>query len=151
MEQIRSQLNIKTPGEGFTDITLEVNKWLKKAKIISGILLIFSKHTSCSLIINENADPNVLRDLHNYMNGIVPKNKYRSIDINNNIVEYHHQDEGEDDMPAHIRTMLTSTSLNVSVENSELVLGTWQAIYLWEHRKFSKSRQLHLHLIGDFN
>ena len=151
MKQILSNLDFKTNGQGFTDITKEINLWIKQQKLKTGILLIFLKHTSCSLIINENADINVLKDLSNYMKAIVPEKKFSPIDGSGKKIEYLHSDEGLDDMPAHIRTMLTSNNLSFSVVNGKLEIGLWQAIYLWEHRTSNKSRSLQLHAIGDFD
>ena len=150
MKQMLSNLNFETNGQGFTDITKEINNWIKTKKLKKGILLVFLKHTSCSLIINENADINVLKDLTNYMKAIVPEEKFFPIDRSNKKIEYLHSEEGLDDMPAHIRTMLTSNNLSFSVIDGKLEIGLWQAIYIWEHRKSNKSRSLQLHAIGDF-
>jgi len=149
VRQITSEIIINTNGEGFTDITFEIENWIKEEKVRTGLLLIFCKHTSCSLLINENADPNVLKDLGNYINAIVPQNKFQSIDGSKKEKQYLHSEEGLDDMPAHIKTMLTSTNLSLSINESKLVLGTWQAVYLWEHRTDKMSRTLYLHLIGE--
>ncbi len=150
MEQMISNLNFETRGQGFTDITQDINLWIKNKKLKKGILLIFLKHTSCSLIINENADINVLKDLSNYMKAIVPEKQFYPIDRSSNIIEYLHSEEGLDDMPAHIRTMLTSNNLSFSVVDRKLDIGLWQAVYIWEHRTSNKSRSLQLHAIGDF-
>ena len=133
MEQIISNLDFKTKGQGFTDITKDINLWIANKKLKKGILLVFLKHTSCSLIINENADTNVLKDLSNYMQAIVPEQGFYSIDRISKRLEYLHSEEGLDDMPAHIRTMLTSNSLSFSVVDGKLQIGLWQAIYIWEH------------------
>tara|TARA_B100000700_G_scaffold263846_1_gene301209 strand:- start:208 stop:669 length:462 start_codon:yes stop_codon:yes gene_type:complete len=150
MKQILSNIDFNTKGQGFTDITQDITLWIKNKKLKQGILLIFLKHTSCSLIINENADFNVLKDLSNYMKAIVPEKQLFSIDGKNNKIEYLHSEEGLDDMPAHIRTMLTSNNLSFSVADGKLEIGIWQAIYIWEHRISNKSRSLQLHAIGDF-
>ena len=150
MKQILSNLIFETNGQGFTDITKELNLWVKNQKLKTGILLIFLKHTSCSLIINENADINVLKDLSNYMKAIVPEKNFFSLDGSNNRIEYLHSEEGLDDMPAHIKTMLTSNNLSFSISDGKLDIGLWQAIYIWEHRTSNKSRSLRLHAIGDF-
>ena len=149
MKQIISNLNFKTKGQGFIDITQDIKTWIKNQKLKQGILLIFLKHTSCSLIINENADINVLKDLSSYMKAIVPENGVFPINKKNKKIEYLHSEEGLDDMPAHIRTMLTSNNLTFSVEDRSLIIGEWQAIYIWEHRTANKSRSLQLHAIGD--
>ena len=151
MKQVLSNINFETNGQGFIEITQDINHWIKTKKLKQGILLVFLKHTSCSLIINENADINVLKDLTNYMKAIVPEEKFYPIDRSNNKFEYLHSEEGLDDMPAHIRTMLTSNNLSFSVVDGKLEIGLWQAIYIWEHRTSNKSRSLQLHAIGDFD
>ena len=150
MKQALSKLDFETNGQGFTDITNEINLWIRNQKLKEGILLLFLKHTSCSLIINENADINVLKDLSNYMKAIVPEEKFFSIDGSSKRIQYFHSEEGLDDMPAHIRTMLTSNHLSFSVIDGKLEIGLWQAIYIWEHRTSNKLRSLQLHAIGDF-
>ena len=151
MEQILSTLDFETKGQGFTDITKDINDWIQYKKFQKGILLIFLKHTSCSLIINENADINVLKDLSAYMKAIVPEEGFYPIDRSSKKIEYLHSEEGLDDMPAHIRTMLTSNNLSFSVVDGKLKIGLWQGIYIWEHRTSNKSRSLQLHAIGDFD
>ena len=151
MEQVLSNLDFTTNGQGFIDITQDINLWIKKNKFKTGIVIIFLKHTSCSLIINENADKNVLKDLSNYMKAIVPEEHFYSINRSHKKTEYFHSEEGLDDMPAHIRTMLTSNNLSLSVADGKLVIGQWQAIYIWEHRRSHKLRSLQLHAIGDFD
>ena len=151
MEQILSTLEFETKGQGFTEITNDINFWIQNKKLQKGILLIFLKHTSCSLIINENADTNVLKDLSAYMKAIVPEDGFYPIDRSRKRIEYLHSEEGLDDMPAHIRTMLTSNNLSFSVVDGKLEIGLWQAIYIWEHRTSNKSRSLQLHAIGDFD
>ena len=148
MEQIFSTLKIRTNGEGFTNITKNLNLFLIKNKLDTGILILSSIHTSCSLLINENADPNVLEDLKKYFQSIVPYNSYRDLTSNQESIHYAHYQEGEDDMPAHIKTALTNTSLSLSFKNEMLILGTWQAIYLWEHRYGERERTLNIHAIG---
>ncbi len=147
--QFISEFSIRTEGEGFTNITNILNNWIKKNRIKQGILVLSSKHTSCSLIINENADPRVLKDLSAYMKAIVPEEGFKSILEGKEIQKYLHSDEGLDDMPAHIRTTLTCSSLTLSIKDLSLDLGTWQAIYLWEHRYQSKDRLIGLHSIGE--
>ena len=149
MEQIFSKLNFITNGEGFTDITDDLNFFLQKSNFHSGILNLTSLHTSCSLTINENADPNVLKDLKKYMQSIVPYNCYSSLSKNKQDIYYEHYQEGEDDMPAHIKTALTNTNLSLSFQKGKILLGTWQAIYLWEHRFSQKERNISIHIIGE--
>ena len=151
MKQTLSSLYFETNGQGFINVTKDINDWIKTKKLKKGILLIFLKHTSCSLIINENADINVLKDLSNYMKAIVPEEKFYPIDGSSNGIQYLHSEEGLDDMPAHIRTMLTSNNLSFSIFEGKLEIGLWQAIYIWEHRSSNKSRSLQLHAIGDFD
>ncbi len=149
MKQFISQLSINSKGEGFINLTDAINRWIKVKKIREGILVITCQHTSCSLIINENADPRVLQDLAAYMKAIVPEIGFKSILRNEEIKEYLHSEEGLDDMPAHIKTTLTSSNLSISIRESMLDLGTWQAIYLWEHRYSSNVRKINLHAIGE--
>ena len=151
MEQILSTLDFETKGQGFTDITKDINDWIQYKNFQKGILLVFLKHTSCSLIINENADINVLKDLSVYMKALVSEKGIYPIDRDKRKIEYLHSQEGLDDMPAHIRTMLTSNNLSFSVVDGELKIGLWQGIYIWEHRTSNKSRSLQLHAIGDLD
>ena len=131
MEQIFSKLKFITKGEGLTDITNDLNLFIQENNFNSGILNLNSLHTSCSLTINENADPNVLRDLKKYMQSIVPYDSYLSLSKNRKEIFYKHYQEGADDMPAHIKTSLTNTSLSLSFQEGKIMLGTWQAVYLW--------------------
>jgi secondary thiamine-phosphate synthase enzyme len=131
-------LRIATPGRGFTDVTGAVARWVAAQGFEAGLLTIFCRHTSASLLIQENADRDVLRDLETFFGRIAPEGGH-----------YRHGDEGPDDMPAHIRAALTQTQLSIPVANGRLVLGTWQAIYLWEHRAAPHERELAVHLIGE--
>ena len=149
MEQIFSKLEFNTNGEGFIDITNDLNLFIEKNNFDSGILNLTSRHTSCILTINENADPNVLNDLKEYMQSIVPYNSYLTLSKNREEISYKHYQEGADDMPAHIKTSLTNTCLSLSFQDSNIILGTWQAIYLWEHRFDQKERVLNAHIIGE--
>ena len=149
MDQFLSEISIQTSGKEFVNISSEIKRWVIENSIKNGILILFLKHTSCSLIINENADPRVLKDLSNYMQSIVPEEGFKPISGMGKMRSYLHADEGKDDMPAHIRTSLTSTSLALSIQNQQIELGTWQAIYLWEHRSSSHIRKLNLHAIGE--
>ena len=124
MEQVFTKLNFITNGEDFTDITNDLNLFIQKSNFHSGILNITSLHTSCSLTINENADPNVLKDLKKFMKSIVPYNCYRSLSKDREEIYYEHFQEGEDDMPAHIKTALTNTNLSLSFQEGEIMLGT---------------------------
>ncbi len=147
MEQTISELIFETKGQGFTDITNEVNTWIKHKGIIKGILILYAKHTSCSLTISENADPTVLKDLTSYINALVPENSFSSMKGDIDVHYYAHSSEGPDDMPAHIKTVLTNPTLTLSINHSKVVLGTWQAIYLWEHRSSRHTRYLNIHAI----
>ena len=126
-----SILTVETPGEGFTEITPDVRRFAKQFKIQSGMVFLFMRHTSASLTIQENADPDVLRDLMTALKGFAPEG-----------AKYRHNSEGPDDMPAHIKTMLTSVTLHVPVIGGELALGTWQAIYVIEHRSRPHRREI---------
>ena len=149
MEQIFSELKFRTNGEGFIEITNDLNLFIQKNNFYSGIFNLTLLHTSASLTINENADPNVLRDLVKYMQSIVPNDSYLSLSKNKEEVYYKHYQEGADDMPAHIKTSLTNTTLSLSFQKSKIILGTWQAIYLWEHRFNQKERTSNVHIIGE--
>ena len=149
MEQIFSKLKYITDGEGFIDITYDLNLYIEKNNFHSGILNLTSLHTSCSLTINENADQNVLRDLKKYMQSIVPYDSYITLSKDREEISYKHYQEGSDDMPAHIKTSLTNTSLSLSFQEGKIMLGTWQAVYLWEHRFDQKERMVNVHIIGE--
>ena len=149
MEQIFSTLQVKSSGQGLQDITFLITNFIKENKIKTGLIVLNIMHTSCSLIVNENADPNVLKDLEKYINSIVPFNKYHDLTKERKEISYKHYQEGEDDMPAHIKTALTNTSLSFSIQNEKLMLGTWQGIYLWEHRFGNNIRKINIHAIGE--
>jgi len=137
--QIFYELTVTTKGQGLYNFTKETIDWIKKQKIHSGILNLNILHTSASLTIQENADPDVLYDIKNFFDKLVP--------MNNDL--YKHTTEGIDDMPAHLKTMLTNTQLTLSVKNKKLILGTWQGIYLFEHRLKNQDRTISYHLMGD--
>ena len=137
--QIFYELIVKTKGQGLYDFTKETIDWVKKQKIHSGILNLNILHTSASLTIQENADPDVLYDIKNFFDKLVP--------MNNDF--YKHTTEGIDDMPAHLKTMLTNTQLTLSVKNKKPILGTWQGLYLFEHRLENQDRTISHHLMGD--
>ena len=138
MQQILLQITVQTPGRGFTRLDGRLNTWIRSTGLDQGVLHLTCLHTSASLTINENADPRVLQDLDAWMADAVPEKR-----------RYLHDDEGADDMPAHIRTALTSQTLNLSVSRGQLLLGTWQAVYLWEHRSAAHSRTIACHLFGE--
>ena len=147
--QALDELAIKTPGAGFVDITSRLNDFVQRSGISTGLLSFHVKHTSCSLTINENADPRVLKDLAAWMEAVVPQDGKGPADAQGQRRRYLHDDEGDDDMPAHIRTALTSQTMTLSVQNGRLLLGTWQAVYLWEHRQLGSTRRVACHLIGE--
>ncbi len=151
MDQIISELTFKTPGKGLMDITPSIKRWVEEKNILKGIMIISTQHTSCSLTINENADPRVLKDLNSYLDALVPEECYYSLNLKKEKKVYLHSEEGPDDMPAHIKTSLTSNSLNLSIINSKIILGTWQGIYLWEHRDASHNRKVLIHSIGEYS
>jgi secondary thiamine-phosphate synthase enzyme len=139
MKQFSSSLTIRTRGKGLYDFTREVAAWLRECQIQNGLLTLFIQHTSASLTIQENADPDVIRDLNDYFGRLVPENDPL----------YRHTFEGPDDMPAHIRSALTLTQLSVPVTGGKMTLGTWQGIYVFEHREHRHNRTVTLHLIGE--
>jgi secondary thiamine-phosphate synthase enzyme len=134
---VSSLLSVETRGTGFVDITGEVAKFLREARAHEGAVTLFIRHTSASLTIQENADPSVLRDLTTALNRLAPEN-----------AGWVHDTEGPDDMPAHIKTMLTATSLQIPVLNGEMALGTWQGIYVAEHRARPHRREIVLQFMG---
>ena len=138
MKQKQDTITVATSGPGFTDLTDKVRRFVRDSGIESGLLTLFLPHTSASLLIQENADPDVLRDLADAIDRLAPRD-----------ADYRHTTEGPDDMPAHIRAALTQTSLSIPVTKRAPALGTWQAIYLFEHRDAPHRRELLLHVIGD--
>ena len=138
MRQAHHQLRIDTPGAGLVEITGEVRAWAAAQGIADGLLTLFCRHTSASLLIQENAAPAARRDLEAYFERIAPQN-----------ASYEHDDEGPDDMPAHLRAALTQTHVSIPLMDGALALGTWQGIYLFEHRRAPHRREVALHLIGE--
>ncbi len=138
MKQFTQTVDVSTRGKGFYSITREVDRWVSECAIETGLLTVFCQHTSASLVIQENADPDVVRDLADYFERIAPENDSH----------YRHTTEGPDDMPAHIRTALTQTSLSIPVAGGRMALGTWQGIYLFEHRSSGHRRSIVLYLMG---
>lgn len=133
---MNSMLTVETNGQGLLEFTNQVNQAVSRSGISNGLCTLFVRHTSCSLLIQENADPSAKHDLENWLNRLVPEGDSL----------YTHVYEGRDDMPAHIKSALTATSLSIPIMDNKLVLGTWQGIYLWEHRHGSHSRQIALHI-----
>ena len=139
MDQIFHEIKINTQGQGLYDFTNKTVSWLNKQKINNGILNINILHTSASLVIQENADPDVLYDLKNFFDKLAP--------MDNKL--YKHTTEGKDDMPAHIKSSLTNNQITLSIKDKKLMLGTWQGLYLFEHRLEDHTRILSHHLIGN--
>lgn len=139
MRQRFRTVTIRTTGPGLTDFTGEAAIFAGASGIENGLLTCFVRHTSASLVIQENADPDVLKDLETFLQRLVSRDPKL----------YRHTTEGPDDMPSHIRAALTQTSLSIPFENGKLALGTWQGLYLWEHRDAPHTREILLHLIGE--
>ena len=148
LQQSLRHLSLATNGEGFTDITAALNGEIAASGLRTGVAVIACLHTSCSLTINENADPRVLADLAAFLRALVPEEGVKPLSGRGELRRWIHDDEGPDDMPAHIRTALTCSSLSQSFQRGRLLLGTWQAVYLWEHRAAPMQRRISLHLIG---
>ena len=138
LRQSSTTLSIRAPSRGLHEFTDFVRDFVAESGISEGLLTIFCRHTSASLVIQENAAPAARRDLEAYFERIAPEGG-----------PYEHDDEGPDDMPAHLRSALTATQLSIPVRNGELVLGTWQGIFLFEHRRNTPDREIVLHLIGE--
>ncbi|MGO4704891.1 secondary thiamine-phosphate synthase enzyme YjbQ [Microvirga sp. 2MCAF38] len=136
-QQANGRLVIETRGQGFTDFTEATSRWVFATGILHGLLTVFCRHTSASLTIQENADPEVRADLMTALDRLAPRN-----------AGYRHDMEGPDDMPAHVRAMVTATSLSIPVLEGQMALGTWQALYLVEHRDRPHNREIIFHLIG---
>jgi secondary thiamine-phosphate synthase enzyme len=137
MTHYQKLLRVSTTGKSLHNITSKIEAIVAESGVETGLCTLFLRHTSASLLIQENADPDVLRDLENFMAKLVPES-----------ASYIHDAEGPDDMPAHIRTALTRTSENIPINRGQLVLGTWQGIYVWEHRQRSHVRELVIHVFG---
>ena len=130
------ELTIRTPGQGLHEITHDIRAVVREAGAREGLCTLFVRHTSASLTIQENADPSARRDLERWLNRLVPENDPL----------YTHTAEGPDDMPSHIKAILTATSLGIPILNGDLALGTWQGVYLWEHRRASHHRRIVVHI-----
>ena len=139
MKQIQFQFSIATKGRGIYNISSQIENWVQNQSIRSGLLTLFIPHTSASLLIQENADPDVLKDLNSFFNRLIPDGDPL----------YDHQAEGPDDMPAHIRSALTQTQISIPVKENKMGLGIWQGIYLFEHRTSPHKRNVLLHLLGE--
>ena len=139
MQQVQHIVDVSTRGAGLTEITPELERFVRDSGIEAGLLTAFCRHTSCSLLIQENADPEVQRDLMTFFRRLVPEGMDWVV----------HDAEGPDDMPAHIKSALTAVSVGIPVSGGRPVLGTWQGLYLFEHRARPHRRQVVLHLIGE--
>jgi len=139
MKQAMHTLTVRTSYRGLVEVTKEAADWLSAQNVATGLLTLYCRHTSASLLIQENADPDVLRDLEAFFERIAPEEQGR----------YRHDAEGPDDMPGHIRSALTQSQLSIPVARGKMVLGTWQGIYLFEHRRAPHQREIVLHLIGE--
>ena len=140
MEQRQHRIEVATSGRGLVEVTAGVLRWVADQGITTGLLTVWCRHTSASLLVQENASPDVRADLEDFLRRLVPDGGGG---------RYRHGDEGPDDMPAHIRAALTQTQLSIPVAEGRPVLGTWQGIYLYEHRTRPQRRELVLHLVGD--
>lgn len=138
MRQAHTELLVATPGPGLREITSDIAEWVAGAGIATGLLTLFLRHTSASLLIQENAAPAARRDLERYFARVAPESD-----------AYEHGDEGPDDMPAHLRAALTAMSLSIPVAEGRPVLGMWQGVYLFEHRRAAHRRRVAMHLIGE--
>jgi secondary thiamine-phosphate synthase enzyme len=139
MRQVQRSLDIKSKGKGLYDVTNQVRSIVTESGLSTALCTVFVKHTSASLLIQENADPEVLRDLERFFARLVPEGDPL----------FRHVDEGADDMPGHVRAALTQTSIGIPVNERALCLGTWQGIYLYEHRRQAHTRTLVVHVVGD--
>jgi secondary thiamine-phosphate synthase enzyme len=139
LRQSSANLQIQTRGKGLYEITDQIARWLRESKVHTGLLTVFVQHTSASLTIQENADPDVVHDIGAFFDRLVAEDNRL----------YRHTVEGPDDMPAHIRAALTLTQLSIPVQQGRMALGTWQGIYLFEHRAAPHRRSVVLHLIGE--
>ena len=139
LRQVLHEIRIPTRGRGLYDFTAEVANWVAQNGLRNGLVTLHLRHTSASLLIQENADPDVRRDLENFFARLVPDGDPL----------FSHTAEGDDDMPAHIRTALTAVNLSIPVSQGQLALGTWQGIYLWEHRRAPNSRAVTVHFVGE--
>ena len=137
MKQSFFELNINTNGQNLYEFTNDTLEWIKKNKFSNGVLNLSILHTSASLIIQENADPDVKTDLLNYFDKLVPMNE-----------DYIHSTEGKDDMPAHIKSAVTNNQISLSIKDRKLLLGTWQGIFLFEHRIYPQNRKIIHHFLG---
>jgi secondary thiamine-phosphate synthase enzyme len=138
LKLLQEQLQVHTRGRGFTNVTAELQHLVQSANVERGLCHVFIQHTSASLVVQENADPAVLRDLQRWAEDLAPESR-----------AWEHDDEGPDDMPAHARSAITRTSESIPVSQGRLALGTWQGVYIWEHRARAQTRTLFITLLGE--
>jgi secondary thiamine-phosphate synthase enzyme len=138
MKQALHRLTVTTEGQGLVDVTGPVARWVAQQGVVTGLLTVWCRHTSASLLVQENADPSVRADLLAFFRRLAPEGE-----------GYRHEEEGPDDMPAHIKAALTQTQLSIPVDAGRMVLGTWQGLYVFEHRNAPHRRELVLHLLGE--
>ena len=138
MKLLQETVRVETRGQGLNDVTQKIARVVSFSGVRTGLCTVFVRHTSCSLVIQENADPAVQRDLARWLDRIAPES-----------AEYEHDTEGPDDMPAHLKSAMTRTSETIPVSEGTLVLGSWQAIYLWEHRSAEHRREIVIHVMGE--
>jgi secondary thiamine-phosphate synthase enzyme len=138
MSCVSRVLRVATPGRGFSDVTADLRAFVREAAVDAGVCTVFVRHTSASLVIQENADPSVLADLQRWIDRLAPEDSSA----------YEHDAEGPDDMPAHLRSAMTRSSETIPIVGGELMLGTWQAVYLWEHRRRPHAREVVLTILG---
>ncbi len=138
MHQYIQEITIQTTGQGLVDFTHQISSIVRQSSITNGLCTIFIRHTSASLTIQENADPSARADLEHFLNKLVPEND----------PDFTHTAEGPDDMPSHIKAALTATSLSIPVLRKQLATGTWQGVYLWEHRTSPHTRRICIHVLG---
>ena len=139
MKLHQEMVRVATRGQGLSDVTQRVARVVSASGVRTGLCTVFVRHTSCSLVIQENADPAVQRDLQRWLDRVAPEDAKA----------YEHDTEGPDDMPAHLKSAMTKTSETIPVSGGSLALGTWQAIYLWEHRRAGQSREIVVHVMGE--
>jgi len=139
LRQVQHEIRIPTRGRGLHEFTGKVSDWISHSRFSTGLVTLHLRHTSASLLIQENADPDVRRDLESFFARLVPDGDPLFV----------HTAEGDDDMPAHVRTALTAVNLSIPVSHGQLALGTWQGIHLWEHRRSPHSRAIILHFVGE--
>jgi secondary thiamine-phosphate synthase enzyme len=139
MKQSTHEITFQTTGSSLLNITDPIKNWVRKQDVKNGLLTIFIKHTSASLTIQENADPDVLYDLNNFFRKLVPEDA----------LLYRHNEEGADDMPAHIKSALTQTQFSIPIKHHDMAMGIWQGVYIFEHRAHVHKRTISLHIFGE--